>query len=30
MSRWLPPEQTGPYAHLTTETLALGMAPRPR
>ena len=30
MSRWLPPEQTGPYAHLTIETLALGKAPRPR
>jgi len=26
MSRWLPPEKTGPYAHLTTETLALGLA----
>ena len=30
MSRWLPPEQTGPCDHLTIETLALGMAPRPR
>ena len=26
MSRWLPPEQTGLYAQLTTETLALGLA----
>ena len=26
MSRWLTPEQAGPYAHLTTETLALALA----
>ena len=26
MSRWLTPEQAGPYAHLTTETLGLALA----
>lgn len=26
MSRWLTPEQSGPYAHLTTETLGLALA----